>query len=512
MRVFARKILTIVSLVALLLPSSSLEAQTRKGTPKRSTRSRAARKRPAPPPQPVAVGTTLEQRLDSLLHGPIAASSISSVVIAEVESGRVVAEHNGHMPIAPASNMKLFTTAAALDLLGKDYEFTTTVSVRGSIDATGTLLGDVKISGGGDPTIGGRFHDGRATAVIEEWASALQRAGIKTIAGDLILEHGYFDNEYVHPSWPADQLVNWYEAPVAALSMQEGCVMIRVLPSKPGRRAIVQVEPPNRYVTIENSCVTGRGRGVFIARKPNTNVIVVRGNAPPRLGPTEVFVTVMNPIHYFANVAHDTFTRSGIVLRGRVLMRSRDARPDWRMVTQHKTPLSVVNIVINKKSQNHYAEQLIKAVGAEVKKNGSWEAGSAAITEWLNNRLRVPPAEHQQIDGSGMSRFNRASAHAFVTLLNYMWKTPYRGEFISTMPYTGEPDSRLRRRLNQAPYARQVYAKTGYISGVIGLTGYVHASSGKIYSFSLLFNNYSTGVFSVYRLQDEILKEIIKNG
>jgi D-alanyl-D-alanine carboxypeptidase/D-alanyl-D-alanine-endopeptidase (penicillin-binding protein 4) len=508
MRVPLRQIIAGFSVLALLLSGGPLEAQTRKRTRARA----AAKRKPAPPVVPKATGTTLEQRLSSLLHGPIASTAVTSAVISEVETGRVVAQHNGTLPVAPASNMKLFTTAAGLDLLGPNFEFTTTVWIRGNVEPTGTLVGDVKVVGGGDPTIGGRFHDGRPTAVIEGWARALQRSGVKTIAGNLIFEHGYFDNQYVHPTWPPDQLTTWYEAPISALSMQEGCVLVRVLPSRPGELAIVQLEPPNRHVTVENTCVTGRGRGVFIARKPGTNVIIVRGNAPPRSGPTEIFVAIMNPIHYFANVTHDTFTRSGITLQGQVLMTSRDSRPDWRLVTEHKTPISVVNIVINKKSQNHYAEQLLKTLGAEMKNSGSWDGGMTTISEWLTGKVGVPASEFRQVDGSGMSRFNQASANAFVQLLNYMWKTPYRREFVSTMPYTGEPDSRLRRRLGDAPYARQVYAKTGYISGVIGLSGYVHASSGKIYSFSLLFNNYRTGVWGVYQLQDEILREVIRNG
>lgn len=512
MSVHVRRFFVYCSILALLLPTSSVEAQSRKKTPAKKKPAPRRAVRPAAPPQPVATGNTLEERLRSLFNSSVANSGTSSLMVTEVGTGRVIAEHNAHLPVAPASNMKLFTTAGALDLLGPKFEFETTVSVRGTVDPTGTLQGDVKVTGGGDPTIGGRFHDGNAAAILEEWASALQRAGIKTIAGNLILEHGYFDSEYVHPTWPTDQLVNWYEAPVAALSMQEGCVLVRVLPSTAGQRCVVQLEPPNRFVTVENTCVTGRGRGVFVARKPNTNTIIVRGNAPPRMGPTEIFVTVMNPVAYFANVTHDTFTRKGITLRGQVMMTGRDSRPDWRSVTETRTPLLVSNIVINKKSQNHYAEQVLKTIGAEVKKNGSWSGGTAAVTEWLTTKVGVPRDEFEMIDGSGMSRFNRASANSFVTLLNHVWNTPYRREFVSSMPYTGEPDSRLRNRLNQPPYSRSVYAKTGYIVGVIGLSGYVHASSGKIYSFSMLFNNYGTGVFSVYRLQDEILKEIVKNG
>jgi D-alanyl-D-alanine carboxypeptidase/D-alanyl-D-alanine-endopeptidase (penicillin-binding protein 4) len=93
-----------------------------------------------------------------------------------------------------------------------------------------------------------------------------------------------------------------------------------------------------------------------------------------------------------------------------------------------------------------------------------------------------------------------------------MWKSPWREEFVSSLPYSGDPDSKFGNRLKKPPFARQVYAKTGYISGVIGLSGYVHAQSGKVYAFSFLFNHYRVGVFAIYQLQDEMLKEIIKSG
>lgn len=461
---------------------------------------------------PPDAGYSLEARLSSLVNGGVAAGSESSIQVMEMASGRVVAQRNADQPVIPASNMKLFTTAAAYDLLGPSFEFKTVLSIRGSVDSTGVLNGDVKITGGGDPSIGGRFHDGQSTAVIRNFAEDLKRAGIRTITGDVILEHGYFDTEYVHPTWPEDQLVNWYEAPVAALSIQEGCVMVRVRPGSAGGPAIVEMEPPNRYMRIVNTATTGGGRGAFIGRKPGTNDIIVRGQVPARSGATEVFVTVMNPLHFFANVTHDTLQNSGVRINGTVRLAETAPHSDWRVVSRHQTPLAPVTYVINKVSQNHYAEQLLKTLGAEVKGNGSWPVGSAVIAEWMQSKVGVPPSQFQMIDGSGMSRFNRASASSFVRVLDYMWDTPHRRDFVSSMPYSGERDSRLRRRLNTEPYARQVYAKTGYLSGAIGLSGYVHAKSGKVYAFSFLFNRYKTGVWGVYNLQDDILKTIIDHG
>lgn len=508
-----RRILAVVLSIFVLTTPAAESATRKKTTTRKSTSSK--KKTPAKKATPagaVAAGNTFEERINSLVNGSLARSAISSIRIVEVASGRVVAERNPDLPVAPASNMKLFTTAAAFDLLSPRFEFETGVFARGSVDPTGRLRGDVKIVGGGDPTIGGRFHDGRATAVVERFASDLKAAGIQNIDGDLIFEYGYFDTEYVHSTWPKDQLVNWYEAPVASLSMQEGCVLVRVLPGKSGRRAIVQMEPPNRYLTVQNSARTGGGRGIFITRQTGTNTIIVRGNVPARSGATEVYVTVLNPVHYFASVTRDTLERSGIRINGEVKLVEAAPGPDWRKVSEHKTPLPVVVYVINKVSQNHYAEQLLKTLAAEKNGTGTWPGGSQVVEQWLTTKVGVPPAEFNMIDGSGMSRFNQASASAFTDLLRYMWNTPARRDFVSSMPYTGEPDSRLRRRLNQEPYARQVYAKTGYISGVIGLSGYVQAQSGRIYAFSFLFNRYPTGVWGVYNLQDEMLKEIIRSG
>src|SRR5205814_5038320 len=127
-------------------------------------------------------------------------------------------------------------------------------------------------------------------------------------------------------------------------------------------------------------------------------------------GASEIYVTVENPIHYFAAVTHETFERSGVHTQGDIVITPVDPRPDWRDVSQHATPLSIIVYVINKKSQNTYAEQLLKILGAEQQHNGSWAGGTKAVTDWLTDKLGVPDGEFHQADGSGMSRDNRASA------------------------------------------------------------------------------------------------------
>jgi len=503
-----RFVATILLLTIFLLHPGSAEAAKKRR--KSGNRPRRRGRVTVTSPEPMA-GGNLAEHLSSLMNGSVANSGDASLQVVELDTGKTVAEHHPNQPLAPASNMKLFTTAAAIDILKPSFEVTTTVYARGTVDASGTLNGDLKIVGKGDPTIGGRFHDGRATAVISEWVTDIKRAGIKTIHGNLVFEFGYMDMEYIHPTWPVNQLVNWYEAPVSAFSMQEGCVEVRVLPNRGGGQCIVQLDPPTSFLQVQNNCRTGGGLP-FITRQRNSNTIIVRGGVPSRSGPTEVFVTVEEPIKYFATVTHEAFEHDGLHVQGDVVLTPKDPRADWRAVAQHSTPMNVIVYVINKKSQNHYAEQVVKMLGAEQKQQGTWAGGTATVTEWLTSKVGVAPNEYHQADGSGMSRDNRASADAFIKLLRYMWKTPWREDFVSSLPYSGDPDSKFGHRLRAAPYARQVYAKTGYIVGVVGLSGYVHSASGKVYAFSFIFNRYHVGVYAVYSLQDQMLKEIIKNG
>lgn len=455
---------------------------------------------------------SLEERLRPLVNQGLAQRSNSSVMIAEVESGRVVASENPARKVIPASNLKLVTTAAALDLLGEDFEFRTTLSIRGSVEA-GVLSGDVLLRGSGDPTMGLRFYEGGATEVLSELGIALRREGIERIEGDVIIESGYFDERWVHPTWPADQLVYWYEAPVSAPAIQEGTVIVRVSPGPPGQPGIVELEPPNALLAIENHSVTQRrGRGVFVGRKPGTNMVLVRGNVRPGSGPTTIPVTVMNPLAYVSHVFYQALLDTGVQPAHRPVVTARDPHDDWKEVDAIDTPLAVAIYVVNKQSQNHFAEQILKTIGAEVKRNGSWEAATEVVQKWMRDQVGTDPAGFSIVDGSGMSRANRMSAEAFVDLLRYMWRNDSRMVFITSMPYSGERSSRLRRRLNREPYARNVYAKTGYISKVVSLSGYVRGRSGTMYAFSILFNDFPTWTGPMYQLQNAILQTVIDHG
>src|SRR4029077_8106398 len=133
-------------------------------------------------------------------------------------------------------------------------------------------------------------------------------------------------------------------------------------PERPGKPCTVQLEPPTNFISVQNTCVTGRGLP-FITRQRGSNTVIVRGGVPSRSGPTQIFVTVENPIQYFATVTAETFARGGLKILGQVIVAPSDSRTDWQPVSQHATPVNILVYVVNKKSQNHYAEQIVKMIG-----------------------------------------------------------------------------------------------------------------------------------------------------
>ena len=156
-----------------------------------------------------------------------------------------------------ASNMKLLTTAAAIEYLGPDFEYKTIVEAHGVITTTGELDGDIIVRGSGDPNLSGRFYDGNITAVPESWANAIRSRGIREVTGDIIADDSVFDRIYTNPNWPGNQLSEWYCAPSCGLSFNDNCVDIALASDKkPGNVILLLVCPNTSYFTIVNNCIS----------------------------------------------------------------------------------------------------------------------------------------------------------------------------------------------------------------------------------------------------------------
>ncbi len=450
------------------------------------------------------------------------------VHVMELASGDTVYSFNPATRRILASNTKLITSATALDRLGPGYFFETEVLVRGEI-AGGTLAGDLAIVGGGDPNLSGRQYQGDSFGAFRQWAAALKSIGAGRIDGDLVLVHGLFDQQYVHPDWPRNQLTRWYEAPVAALSFNDNCLLVKVSPAhRAGAAARVETVPPLPMFQIESSALTtghSRSQWLKIDRKTNAgnvppkqrNTVTVSGRIYRRTESYDKWVAVSDPLEFFGAALRAAFAEEGIEITGRVVASAELPRSDsphrqshWYRLLTHRTDLLTVLEVVNKRSQNFYAESVLKLLGARYCGRGSWAAGLDVERELLAE-IGLAEGTYRLADGSGMSRNNHFAPEQLTALLRHMYFHRWGQEFIRTLPHSGERDLKWSRRLADRPYRGNVMAKTGYLSGVSTLSGYAKARSGKVYAFSILMNRIRGGR-RAKSAQDAIVKAVIDYG
>ncbi len=442
------------------------------------------------------------------------------VHIVELQSGDAVYSYRHREKRIIASNTKLFTTAAALDRLGPGYFFETEILWRGEI-VEGVLHGDMAVIGGGDPNLSGRFYQGDSFGAFRPWAEAFRRLGVERIDGDLHLLPGIFDDQWVHPDWPRDQLTRWYEAPVAGLSFNDNCVLVKVdAGQRSGSAAQVETVPPLPIFDIANKARTvGRPKDQWLsidrqnsgAEVPGgSDLLAVRGGIYLRSESYDKWVTVSDPVGYFGAALRQAFAEEGVTLGGAVQRPEDLSGGGWRRLLMHHGDLLSTLEVINKRSQNFYAESVLKVLGSELCGAGSWERGLAVVSEFLSE-IGIAEGSYQMADGSGMSRNNRFQPQQLTHLLRHMFFHPWGDEYVRTLPFSGEVDLKWERRLAHAPYKGNVLAKTGYLSGVSTLSGYAKASSGKIYAFSILLNSIR-GPQQAKKAQDRIVQALIDHG
>jgi D-alanyl-D-alanine carboxypeptidase/D-alanyl-D-alanine-endopeptidase (penicillin-binding protein 4) len=462
----------------------------------------------------VCAETALERAIAPEVARALRDTVALGVHVVELDSGETVYAYNPDEQRIIASNNKLFTTAAALDALGPGHFFETRLLMQGEV-AAGVLQGDLGVVGSGDPQISGREYGGDPFGAFRPWAAALRERGIQRVAGDLYLAHGLFEPLRVHPDWPRDQLLEWYEAPVDALSFSDNCILVRVWPGRAGERPVVETVPAVSLFRVENTAITtttsrrSKRRGARLYINRTDSLLTVRGSIDARSGPFETWVTVPDPVLYFGAGLRAALAEEGIEVQGRLRPVQELPGSVWKRVAVHRSDLITAVRTTNKRSQNFYAESLAKALGALRCGQGSWAAGVRAIADFAVS-IGIPRGSFQIADGSGMSRANRFAPRALTILLRHMFFHPAAAEFVQSLPYSGEGEMKSwRRRLATPPYRANVFAKTGTLNGVSALSGYAKAVSGKSYAFSILINE-SRG--DAPAAQDRIVKALIDNG
>ncbi len=454
----------------------------------------------------------LEALIEPYLKHPALASAAVGIFIQEPETRRVVYQKNPHALFMPASNQKLITTAAALSELGPEFQFQTQIYADGPIE-NGVLRGDLYLRGTGDPTMSGRFHHGDTMRDLRNWVDSLKAQGITQITGDVIADANLFDDRRLGNGWEYNDLSYWYAAEICALSFNDNCLNVTITPGDSlGTPANLQYEPNTRYVEVTNNLVTVHPDSITeydYHRTPGTSRIRFYGSISQSETEINDWVTVHNPALFTATVFAELLEQNGITINGslREIQYEKGEIPEYsaleQLVNYPSPPLAEIIRVINKRSQNFYAEQVLKRLGYEVTGNGSFGGGIQAVEEFLAE-IGVD-TEHANIaDGSGLSRRNLISPYQLVTVLRHMYESRYREIYTFSLP-VGAENGTLEDRLKSPYAAHKVQAKTGYVGFVRTLSGYVRTLDERTLIFSILINHYATNTSVVNELQDTML-------
>ncbi len=465
-----------------------------------------------PPPAPKGLDRrTLGDELRTLLDTPNLRRARFGACVMDLAAEAWLFEHNADELLSVASNNKLVTTAAALELLGPDFEFRTTVAACGKVQADGVLVGDLVLTGRGDPNISGRLYGAKPTAVLEEWARAVAQAGIRGVRGGILADDSYFDSQHLHPGWPQGQHQAWYCAPVGALSFNDNCVLVVVKPgARPGDPALASTDPATTYFDLANTCSTSRARvgdnRVLVNRRLGENRIFISGGIRAQGAPFTAWITVHDPALYTAAAFADVLRARGIPVAGpaRLLTPPLKLQPAaLREIATTTSTLKDSVVVANKNSQNFYAEQILKTLGREKAGKGTWAAGAEVVEKFL--RTAKVTGTFDYTDGSGLARANRFSTRQLVQLLEYANGRRWGGPYLHSLAEPGQ-EGTLSRRLDGLK--GKLFAKTGYISAVSALSGYVEARGGRRLAFSILVNDFRCSLADVRNLQDALVARL----
>jgi D-alanyl-D-alanine carboxypeptidase/D-alanyl-D-alanine-endopeptidase (penicillin-binding protein 4) len=465
------------------------------------------------------LGGSLAERLAALAKHPPVAGSQFAVAVAKVGEREPLLAVNATTPLTLASTTKLFTTAAALDRLGKSYTFKTRVFRDAEVGADGVLPGHIVVMGGGDPALSGRLYDDDPLAVFRPWAGALSAAGVRKIRDGLLLDVSFFDDVRVHPDWPPAQEQSWWQAPVSALSYNDNVVLVRATGGfRPGAPALLGFYPagPPLLSIIGRVLTTTGHRGQLGVRRPTGSHTVL---AAGRVGSNRTWsadVTVPDPPLYLAAALTSVLREAGIEVGAQpslqtVPLKAPPLATGRTLLYTHETPILPVLAVCNKRSQSLYAEHILKTLGAEKRGLGTWTNGTLEVKEFLAS-FGLDTARYALVDGSGRSPNNKTSADdylAFLQALATRWDK--FDAFEPTLAISGDQEGSLRHRFLGPATRGKVYAKTGYIQGVVSLCGYVHARSGQKYAFAILING-GCPEWKGHVWQDRFVSELAERG
>ena len=522
-----------LSLVVLLLAAQLSLAESSRGKPAKPNRE------------------ALTKKIEQIVSEPDVARGFWGIEVASLKDGTVLYSMNADKLFTPASNTKLFTTAAAMAMIGPDYKFNTTIETDGSVDRYGRLTGNLYVVGRGDPNISGRTlpyylrteRKDQPMKVLNDLADQVVKSGVKYIDGDIVGDDSYYAFERYGEGWAQDDMVWEWGAPVSALTINDNVIFVSIFPADhPGDKAFVQITPYAEYYKVDNRVMTtpaGTGpRRIYITREPGSNQLTLFGDIPVDDAGANEALAIEDPAQFAADLFRSLLEKRGVVVYGKPTtkhtelatlstfsvtaiapagggdteLKPRPPKPDTRTVlaTYQSPPLAEDLTVINKVSQNLHAELMLRLLGREKGNGGTIESGLEVVRGFLL-QAGIHPDEYVFYDGSGLSRENLVTPHAVVRLLEYADTQPWGEKYLSTLPVAGL-DGSLSERFRGTAAQGRVQAKTGSLGHVNSLSGYATTLSGDRVVFSILANNHTLPGKRALDTIDEIVNVIVEDA
>ncbi len=445
-------------------------------------------------PFPAHAQTSLAPTLDKILNASALKGGVTGAIVCRVRDGKVLYAHDADLRLLPASNRKLFTSAAALELLGSDFRVHTDILAAARPDVSGTITGDVYLRGGGDGLL--------SPADLDAMAGTLASAGVKRINGGIIGDGTRFAGEPYGFGWEWDDFSDEEFPQISALEVNEGVLEVHAVPGHaPGDPVSVSLDPPTDYVPLTITAQTAAKDAAdtcTVSKTWDKNEFVIAGTLP--LGRTLTQkVPVQDPPLLAATLLKAALIRHGITVTGKAALGK--TLPNAALLASHPSlPLSEYIVRMNKPSDNLLAESLVRLLDSA----GTYDAGHRRETPFFAG-LGVNTSAIALVDGCGVGRRNFVTARSIGQLLLGMHREKNWPLYYASLPIAGV-DGTLKGRMIGTPAQNNVHAKTGTLSQARALSGYVTGRSGRLYVFSLLMNNFPGNARSAGTVQDQFVE------
>ena len=415
-----------------------------------------------------------------------------SIQVISLKDNKVIYDYNSQKLLMPASTNKLYTCAAALHFLEKDHQFGTDV-----FSDTKNLI----LKGGGDPDLSIKELDSLALEVSKKYKN------IDT----LFIDDTFLDSLNYGEGWMWDEGPWWYAAPISALSVNDNCIDFYIKPSPIGEAASIDYYPKTSFIKFKNESITVQDsvqKRLKIDRDwvLNKNNFNAYGEIIDTSDVDTLYRNIYDPSTFTGVIFKESLEKYGAIVK--TISKKKTSNKSYKKISNHLSkPLihSATNLM--NESDNLTAELFVKSIGALDTLPGTWKVGLDSVKSFLAKEVLIDTSNIRLADASGVSRYNLTSAAQLNSLLKWMYNSEYKDDFISTLPGGGWEKSTLEKRLIDE--GDKVRAKTGGLSGVRNLAGYIKSKKYGDVAFSILMNGYTDYSSRYARVHDQIVKSII---